>query len=120
MEAKHEAFKAEMDALIVKYPELKTAMESARPMGGKMGRWGKNGENPMKTVLASLPTEAQTQIETIRTNYRTQFENLRTAEEKEIEAIIAKYPEAKAAYDTAKANRPAMGEMRGPRWGRDE
>ena len=69
----------------------------------------------MKTVLSSLPTEAQTQIETIRTNYRAQFENLRTAEEKEIEAIITKYPEAKAAYDTAKANRPAMGDMGGPR-----
>jgi hypothetical protein len=120
MEAKHEAFKTEMEALIVKYPELKTAMEANRPMGGKMGRWGKNGENPMKTVLASLPTEAQTQIETIRTNYRTQFDTLRTTEEKEIESIIAKYPEVKAAYDTAKANRPAMGGMGGPRWGHDE
>jgi hypothetical protein len=120
MEVKHEAFKTEMDALIVKYPELKTAIESGRPMGGKIGRWGRNGENPMKTVLTSLPAEAQAQIESIRTNYRTQFETLRTAEEKEVEAIITKYPEAKAAYDTAKANRPAMGEMGGPRWGHDE
>lgn len=35
MKAQHEAFKTEMDALIAQYPEIKTAMDAARPSGEK-------------------------------------------------------------------------------------
>lgn len=111
MTAKHEAFKTEMDALMVKYPELKNAL----PQGKMNGRGGERGQNPMEEILSSLPTDAQTEIETIRESYRTQMESLRTAEESKIEAIIGKYPEVKTKYDEAKKNRPTMeqGKMNG-------
>lgn len=104
MKTKHEALKTEMDALMTKYPELKTAL----PTGKMNGRGGERGENPMEQILSSLPTDAQTEIQTIRDSYKVQFEALRTAEESKIEAIIAKYPEVKTKYDEAKKNRPTM------------
>jgi hypothetical protein len=40
MQAKHEAFRTEMDALLVKYPELKTAMPQGGGKGGMMSKRG--------------------------------------------------------------------------------
>jgi hypothetical protein len=113
MKAKRESFKTEMDTLMTKYPELSTAL----PQGKMNGRGSERGENPMKQILSTLPTDAQTEIESIHTSYQTQFETLRTAEETKIEAVIAKYPEVKAKYDEAKKNRPSMeqGRMNGHR-----
>ena len=101
--ANMEAFKTEMDALMAQYPELKTAL----PQGGEMGKRGDQGQwNPMNSVLSALPTDAQTELKTIRESYKTKMEALRTEEETAMEAVIAKYPEVKTKYDAAKANRP--------------
>ena len=106
-----ETFKAEMDALIVKYPELKTALPLGK-MGEGRGQMEDRGNNAMETALSSLPTDAQTEIKTIRENSRTKMEAIRNEEETAIEAVITKYPEVKTQYDEVKKNRPT-GE-RGP------
>lgn len=102
-----DAFKAEMDALIAKYPELKTAMPSA-PMGGKMGRGMGWGQYPINTILSGVSDTDKTAIEAIRSEYQTKQEALRTEEKTKIDAIIAKYPELKTKLDTMEANRPQM------------
>ncbi len=105
MDAQRTAFKTEMDALIAKYPELKTAL----PQVGNMGRGG--GE--MESILAALPADAQASIQTIRDSYKTRLDALRTEEDTQVEAILANYPDVKAKYDAEKANRPTMGGMGG-------
>jgi hypothetical protein len=112
MKAQHEAFKTEMDALLVKYPELKAAM----PQGGGMKRGmmgGKDGTNPMDTILSGVSVADKTAIEAIRTEYRTKEEALRTEEKGKVDAIIAKYPELSTKLDALEASRPQMGEGRG-------
>ncbi len=112
MKAQHEAFKTEMDALLVKYPELKAAMPQSGGMkGGMMEKRG--GANPMDTILSGVTTADKTAIEAIRTEYRTKEEALRTEEKGKVDAIIAKYPELKTKLDALEANRPQMGEGRG-------
>lgn len=109
--AQMEAFKTEMDALLVKYPELKTAL----PQGREMGKRGERGQgNPMNSVLSALPSDAQTEIKTIRESYKTKMDTLRTEEETATEAVIAKYPEVKAKYDAAKVNRPTGNDRQPP------
>lgn len=118
MQAQHEAFKVELEALLVKYPELKTAM----PQGGKMGMGGERGEkmnrtNPMDEILTGVSDADKTAIEAIRTEYQTKQESLRTEERAKIDAIIAKYPELKTKLDTLEANHDKMGAGRGGKMG---
>lgn len=111
---KHETFKTEMDALLTKYPELKSAM----PQGGKMGgKGGRDGVGPMDQILTGVTEADKTAIEAIRTEYRTKMETLHTEEKAKIDAIIAKYPELKAKLDTLEASRPTKGEGRGGKMG---
>jgi hypothetical protein len=111
MQAKHEAFRTEMDALLVKYPELKTAMPQGGSKGGMMGK--RSGANPMDTILSGVSAADKTAIEAIHTEYRTKQDALRTEEKAKVDTIIAKYPELKAKLDALEASRPQMGEGRG-------
>jgi hypothetical protein len=114
MKTTHEAFKTEMDALLVKYPELKTAM----PQGGKMGgKGGRDGTGPMDEILTGVSDADKTAIEAIRTEYRTKQDALRTEEKTKIDAIIAKYPEIKTKLDTLEANRPTDDQGQGGKHG---
>jgi hypothetical protein len=115
MQAKHEAFRTEMDALLVKYPELKTAMPQGGGKGGMMGKRG--GANPMDTILSGVSAADKTAIEAIHTEYRTKQDALRTEEKAKVATIIAKYPELKTKLDVLEANRPQMGEGRGGKMG---
>lgn len=63
----------------------------------------------MESIFSTLPSDAQTSIQTIHDSYKTKYEALRAEENTQVEAIIAKYPDVKAKYDTAKANRPTQG-----------
>lgn len=116
MKAKHEAFRTEMDALLVKYPELKAAMPQGGGMkGGMMGRRG--GANPMDTILPGVTAADKTAIEAIHTEYQAKENALRTEEKAKIDAIIAKYPELKTKLDTLEKSRPQMGEGRSGKMG---
>ena len=99
MDAQHTAFRTEMDALMVKYPELKMAMPQ---MGGKMGR--ENGE--FEAIIATLPTTTQTELKAIRSEYKIKQDALRTEEKAKIDTILAQYPEVKTKLDVLKTNRP--------------
>lgn len=99
IQAKHEGFKTEMDALITKYPELKTAMKQ----GGKMEQ-----KNPMDSILSGLSDADKTAVKTIRDEYKAKQEALRTEEKSKVDTIIAKYPDIKAKLDTMEKNRPQM------------
>ena len=112
MKTQHEAFKTEMDALLVKYPELKTAL----PQGGQM-KGGRGGAGPMDEILTGVSDADKTAIEAIRTEYRTKAEALRTEEKAKVDTIIAKYPELKAKLAEMEKNRPANGEGRGGKMG---
>lgn len=68
----------------------------------------------MNSVLSALPTDAQTEIKTIRESYKTKIDALRVEEETATEAVIAKYPEVKAKYDAAKASRPSDNDRQHP------
>lgn len=107
MQAQHAAFKTEMDALLVKYPELKAAMPQGGNMkGGMMG--GKGGANPMDTILSGVTAADKTAIEAIHTEYQAKEEALRTEEKAKLDAIIAKYPDLKTKLDALEASRPQM------------
>lgn len=99
MDTQHTAFRTEMDALIVKYPELKTAMPQ---MGGKMGR----GNGEFEAIIATLPATTKTELKAIRDEYKTKQDTLRTEEKAKINTILAQYPEVKTQLDTLEANRP--------------
>lgn len=111
IKVKHDAFKAEMNALITKYGELKTVMPQSGQMGDKGGR---GGEGPMKEILTGVSDADKTAIEAIHTEYQKKTEALRTEEKAKIDAIIAKYPELKAKLAEMEKNRPADGQGRGP------
>lgn len=114
MQAQHEAFKVELEALLVKYPELSTVM----PQGGKMGgKGGRDGTGPMDEILTGVSDADKTAIEAIRTEYRTKMETLHTEERAKIDAIIAKYPELKTKLDTLEASHDKMGAGRGGKMG---
>ncbi len=107
IQAKHEVSKTEMDALMTKYPELKTAMQ----------KWGKmEQKNPMDSILSGLSDADKTAVKTIRDEYKAKQEALRTEEKSKVDTIIAKYPDIKAKLDTMEKNKPQMGE----KMGRDE
>ncbi|NRH21214.1 hypothetical protein HOO68_04165 [Candidatus Gracilibacteria bacterium] len=112
MNAQHTAFRTEMDALIVKYPELKTAMPQ---MGGKMGR----GNGEFEAIIATLPATTQTELKAIRDEYKTKQDTLRTEEKAKIDTILAQYPEAKTKLDTLEANRPQGMEGKGRHGGKN-
>lgn len=113
LEAKHAAFKAEMDALIVKYPELKTALQN--PQMNKMGRW--KGNNEIDTLLESISDTDKAAIEAIRTEYRTRQDALHTEEKSKIDTILTKYPEVKAKLDTLESSRPKHDDKKSGRGG---
>lgn len=98
MEAQRTAFKAEIDALFAKYPELKTAMPTPPNGGMMMGREGRGGKQ-METIIATLPSSAQTELQAIRDDYRTKQEALRTEEKTKTDAILASYPDIKTKLD---------------------
>lgn len=99
MDTQHMAFKAEMDTLMVKYPELKTAMPQ---MGGKMGR----GNGEFEAIIATLPAATQKELKAIRDEYKAKQDTLRTEEKAKIDTILAQYPEVKTKLDTHGANQP--------------
>lgn len=68
----------------------------------------------MNSILSALPTDAQTEIKTIRESYKTKMEALRTEEETATEAVISKYPEVKTKYDAAKASRRTHNDRQPP------
>ncbi len=113
METQRAAFKTEMDALLVQYPELKTAMPTL-PKGG-MGKKMDRRSGAVDAIIATLPATVQTQLKTIHDNYATKEDALRTAEKTEIDAILAGYPDVKTKLDALQANRPQGGEGRGHR-----
>lgn len=107
--------KASMDALLLKYPELKNTLPG-NGMNGKwwMGKFRKNdgrwfGENNHEAILSTLPEWVQSQIKTIRESYKAKIDTLRTEEKAALDAVIAAYPEVKAKLDTLEVNRPMMG-----------
>lgn len=113
MQAKREAFKTEMDALMTKYPDLKTAMPAmGKGMGGRDG-----GNKEMDTIIATLSAETQAELEAIHDEYKTKQENLRTEESAKIDAVLIKYPEVKAKIDALKKTRQSerQGGPRGDR-----
>ncbi len=99
MEAKRVAFKAEIDALIVKYPELRTAMPT-------MEKWGimNRGNGEIKTIIETLPTTTQAQLKAIHDEYKIKQDTLKNEEKAKIDAILAGYPEIKAKLDTMEKN----------------
>ncbi len=97
MEAKHTAYKTEMDALMTKYPDLKAALPTP-PQGGK------HGENPMASLLAGVSAVDKAAIEAIHTDYDAREKVLKTEEKAKIDAIIANYPAIKAKLDTLMSN----------------
>jgi hypothetical protein len=99
MKTQHEAFKKEMDALVTKYPELKTALESIKPAFGKGGPRGERNHEEVEKIMATLPETAQTELKSIRDSYREKQEALRTEEKAKIDTILSKYPEVKAKLD---------------------
>lgn len=99
MDNQRTAFKTEMDDLIVKYPELKTAMPQ---MGRKMGR----GNGKFEAIMATLPTTTQTEIKAIRDEYKTKQDTLRTEEKAKIDTILAQYPEVKTKIEALETSRP--------------
>jgi len=111
MEAKRTEFKTEMDALVTKYPELKTAMPTHMEGGKGMGRHGgrDGGEfGPMSSVISSLTADEQAKVKTIRESYKTKMDSLRTQEKTEIEAVISGNATAKAKYVEIEKNRPTQ------------
>ena len=67
-----------------------------------MGR--NNGE--FKAIIATLPTDIQTELKAIHEEYRTKQDTLRTEEKTKIDAILAKYPEIKTKLDAIEKNNP--------------
>jgi hypothetical protein len=106
MQAKHTAFKTEMDTLMTQYPDLKTVL----PQGGKMNNKGKgNTINPIDTILADVSATDKVALETIHTEYQAKEEALRTEKKAKIDTIIAKYPGLKTKLDTLKTNEKGRG-----------
>jgi hypothetical protein len=105
LQSKHTEMKASMDALMTKYPELKTALWTL-PAGGMDKMWG---NNEIDTLMSSLSTADQSAIKAIRDEYRTKQEALRTEEKSKIDTIIAKYPDVKTKLDTLEKSRPESG-----------
>ena len=97
MNTQRNTFKTEMDALMVKYPELKVTIPQ---ISGNMGRW--NGE--FEAAIASLPATTQTKLKSIRDEYKTKQDTLRTEEKAKIDTILSQYPEVKRKIDVLKAN----------------
>jgi hypothetical protein len=98
METQHVVLKKEMDALVVKYPEIKTAMPQK---WSHQGRWGKNNE--IQKIMSTLPESVQTEIKNIRTSYEKKWEALRNEEKTQIDTILAAYPDIKNKLDTARS-----------------
>ncbi len=98
MEAQHALFKTEMDALMVKYPEIKTAMPQKWSHHGK-GR--KNDE--VQKIMSTLPESVQTEIKNIRATYEKKEEALRNEEKTQIDTILAAYPDIKNQLDIARS-----------------
>ena len=99
MKAQHEAFKAEIDALITKYPELKTALDSMKPAFGKGGPRGEKNHEEIEKVIATLPATAQSELKNIRETYRVKQEALRTEEKAKLDTVLSQYPDIKAKLD---------------------
>lgn len=102
-------FQSEMDALMVKYPELKESFSQMgkwmmRGMGKGRGH-GWMGNHERRTIISSLPSDAQSQIQTIHTTYQTQMQTLRDKRKSEVDAVLAKYPDAKTKLDALEAKR---------------
>ena len=113
MAAQHTAFQTEMDALLVKYPELKMAMPAiGKGMGGKMNR----GNREVEAIIATLPTTVQTELKSIHDSYQTKHETLRTEEKAKVDAILTPYPEVKSKLHTIESNPPQGGGMMGSGW----
>ena len=102
-----------MDALLVKYPELKMAMPAiGKGMGGKMNR----GNREVEAIIATLPTTVQTELKSIHDSYQTKHETLRTEEKAKVDAILTPYPEVKSKLHTIESNPPQGGGMMGSGW----
>lgn len=98
MDTQHTLFKKEMDALMVKYPVIKTVMPQKWSHHGK-GR--KNDE--VQKIMSTLPESVQTEIKNIRATYETREEALRNEEKTQIDTILAAYPNIKNQLDTARS-----------------
>ncbi len=112
IKTKMETYKAEMNALYTKYPELKTTM-AGLPQGRKDGKHGIGQQDEMNALLAGVSDADKTAIENIRTEYRGKMDALRTEEKTKLDGIIAKYPEIKTKLDALEKNRPRMGQWNG-------
>ena len=109
MEAKHAAFKAEMDTLMIQYPELKTAIPQKNMQ--KSGKGGNHKE--VETIFSSLPENIQTEIKSIRESYKEKQDLLRSEEKLKINTILSSYPDIKNKLDTIEKNREGHpGKMR--------
>ena len=102
--AKQQEFKKQMDELLIQYPELKTALpQMGRWMGMGMGWHGGRGgheEDQMKALIAELPSEAQTALQTLRDDYKSKMDALRAEEQAKRDAILAQYPAIKSQIDS--------------------
>ncbi len=94
MQAQHTAFKTELDALFVKYPDLRAAMPQ-REM--KHGRG--NNKKEAETIIATLSAAAQSEINTIHDTYQIKQETLRSEEKTKIDNVLIQYPDIKAKLD---------------------
>jgi hypothetical protein len=110
MDVQKKVFKTEIDALLVKYPELKTAMPTIRKgMGGKMHR----GNGEVEAIIATLPTSTQTELRSIHDSYQSKQETLRAEEKAKIDTVLTGYPDVKTKLDALQANRPQGDGMMG-------
>ena len=107
--AKQQEFKKQMDELLIQYPELKTALpQMGRWMGMGMGWHGGRGgheEDQMKALIAELPSEAQTALQTLRDDYKSKMDALRAEEQTKRDAILAQYPAIQSQMNALEAQR---------------
>ena len=67
----------------------------------------------MKTILATLPADIQTQLQTIHKSYQTKEQALHVSEKAEVNAILANYPDVKAKLDRLREDHREYGKDRG-------
>lgn len=107
-QAQMDSLRTEMDALMARYPELKTVFPGIGTM-----RWGNRGQNGINSILSGVSATDKQAIESIRSEYQSKHDALRTEERAKIDSILVKYPEIQAKFDAAQINRPSTARNHG-------
>ncbi|MBC7503926.1 hypothetical protein H7169_03065 [Candidatus Gracilibacteria bacterium] len=116
MQAKKTAFKAEMDLLLTKYPDLKAAMPAI-----KMGmRGGEHGNKEADAIIATLSATTQAELTNIHDMYEAKKQALKVEEQSKIDVVLIKFPDVRAKLDALKLTQMPDRKGRGHHDGDDD